>query len=88
MRVCESPRITLERTFECPMDADSHNRCSSGICYIDYGTAVRKEDMLETAQGAGTDDVPYVCRFTPCLQLETGRAEQGIRGSKKSPIHI
>ena len=67
MRVCESPRITLERTFECPMDADSHNRCSSGICYMDYGTALRKEDMLEAEQGTNTNSISDVCRFPSCL---------------------
>jgi len=67
MQVCESPCIDNRTDFECPMDADSHNRCSSGICYIGYGTALRKKDMLEAEQGTGTDYVPYVCRLPPCV---------------------
>ena len=33
MQVCGSYCITFERNFECPMDANYHNKCSSGIFY-------------------------------------------------------
>ena len=59
--------LAYRMDFERPLDANHHFKRLTGICYIGYGTALRKEDMLEAEQGTGTDDVPYVCRFPPCL---------------------